>query len=92
VKGIPATLANASGEVVEGTLKLCGVSATPARITGRLAGAGLKFFFFRPLATSAKVGLVTIELASLLLPGGDRGDPQIMEDTIMGWINDARDE
>jgi hypothetical protein len=33
-----------------------------------------------------------IEVTSLLLPVGDRGDPRVIEDLIMGWIKDAMDQ
>lgn len=89
VRGIPATLADSSGKVVEGTLKLCGLSDASARVVGGLVGGGLKLLFFQKLAAPLTAGLIVIEIASLLLPAGDKDDPRIIEDLIMGWIKDA---
>lgn len=92
VRGIPATLADSSGKVIEGTLKLCGLSDTSARVAGGLVSGGLKFLFFQKLAAPLTAGLVVIEIASLLLPAGDKGNPRIIEDLIMGWIKDAMEQ
>jgi hypothetical protein len=89
VRGIPATLADSSGKVVEGTLKLCGLSDASARVVGGLVGGGLKLLFFQKLVAPLTAGLIVIEIASLLLPAGDKGNPRIIEDLIVGWIKDA---